>query len=181
MTVSHPKVEDQHRVPPTRRWPAVRPWVGTLVRLGLATVWLLAGGLKINDLAASARAVNAYRLLPYDAAAVVGSALPLVELALGLLLLVGLATRLTAILSSVLLLVFIAAISSAWARGLTIECGCFNQGGELAAGQSPNYGPEVLRDLGFLILAGFLLVWPRTRVSIDGWLARNDRLEDGDE
>jgi uncharacterized membrane protein YphA (DoxX/SURF4 family) len=151
------------------------------VRLGLAAVWLVAGASKVGDLAASGRAVNAYRLMPYDVAKVIGAALPFVEIALGLLLLLGVATRLSAAVSAALLLVFIAGIASAWARGLAIDCGCFGQGGELAPGESPTYGPEILRDIGFLALAGFLLVWPVTRFSIDSWLAREPRAEDADE
>jgi uncharacterized membrane protein YphA (DoxX/SURF4 family) len=163
------------------RWRAVRPWIGTAVRLGLAAVWLVAGGTKVGDLAAAGRAVNAYRLLPYDVAVVVGAAQPFVELALGVLLLLGLATRLAAGVSAALLALFIAGISSAWARGLAIDCGCFSKGGELTAGQSPSYGPEILRDVGFLILAGFLLIWPRTPLSVDNWMAGDDRLEGEDE
>lgn len=166
----------------TSRWPVVRPWLGTAVRLGLAAVWLTAGASKVGDLAASGRAVNAYRLLPYDAATVFGAALPFVELALGVLLLLGLATRLAAAVSTVLLVVFIAGISSAWARGLAIDCGCFSgSGGQLGAGQKPAYGPEILRDLGFLILAGLLLIWPRTAVSVDDRLATDTPLEEIDE
>ncbi|WP_435829845.1 MauE/DoxX family redox-associated membrane protein [Micromonospora costi] len=166
---------------PDSRWPAVRPWLGTAARLGLAAVWLLAGASKVDDLAASGRAVNAYQILPYDVSTVVGAALPFVELALGVLLLVGLATRLTAGVSALLLVVFIAGIASAWARGLAIDCGCFGSGGQLAEGQAPSYLPEILRDLGFLVLAGFLLVWPRTPVSVDGWLTGEPVVEDEDE
>ncbi|GAB3800238.1 DoxX family membrane protein [Micromonospora zhanjiangensis] len=149
-----------------------------MVRLGLAAVWLVAGGSKVGDLAASGRAVNAYRLFPYEVATVIGAALPFVEIALGLLLLVGLATRLTAGVSAALLLVFIAGIASAWARGLAIDCGCFGSGGQLGAGEQPTYGLELLRDLGFLALAGFLLVRPRSAVSVDGWLADDPRGDD---
>lgn len=154
------------------RWHAARPWLGTLVRLGLAAVWLVAGGAKVGDLAGSGRAVNAYDVMPYDLARVIGAALPFVELALGVLLLVGLATRLAAGVSAGLLVVFIAGITQAWARGLQIDCGCFGSGGQLAAGQSPTYGLETLRDLGFLVLAVFLLIWPLTRLSIDSWLEK---------
>ncbi|WP_410813266.1 MauE/DoxX family redox-associated membrane protein [Micromonospora sp. 067-2] len=169
--------------PPTRaaRWSAVRPWLGVAARLGLAAVWLVAGASKVGDLAASGRAVNAYQVLPYDVATVVGAALPFVELALGVLLLLGLATRLSAAVSVALLVVFVAGISSAWARGLSIDCGCFGSGGQLAEGQAPSYLPEILRDLGFLVLAGFLLIWPRTPVSVDGWLSAEPAEEDEDE
>ncbi|MFF0654204.1 MauE/DoxX family redox-associated membrane protein [Micromonospora tulbaghiae] len=163
------------------RWPVLRPWLGVAARLGLAAVWLIAGGTKVGDLAASGRAVNAYQVMPYDLATVIGAALPFVELALGVLLLAGLATRFSAGVSAALLVVFIAGIASAWARGLAIDCGCFGSGGQLAAGQTPSYLPEILRDLGFLVLAGFLLIWPRTPFSVDGWLAGDDTVEDTDE
>ncbi|WP_434743089.1 MauE/DoxX family redox-associated membrane protein [Micromonospora sp. SH-82] len=165
----------------TGRWTVLRPWLGLAARLGLAAVWLVAGATKVGDLAASGRAVNAYQILPYDLAVVVGAALPFVELALGVLLLVGLATRLSAGVSVALLLVFVAGIASAWSRGLAIDCGCFGTGGELAAGQSPSYLPEILRDLVFLALAGFLLRWPATPVSVDGALAGDPTVEDDDE
>ncbi|PZG00155.1 MauE/DoxX family redox-associated membrane protein [Micromonospora deserti] len=174
MTVSEPSIR-------ATRWPAVRPWLGVAARLGLAAVWLVAGASKVDDLAASGRAVHAYQLLPYDVATVVGAALPFVELALGVLLLLGLATRLAAGVSAALLVVFIAGITSAWSRGLAIDCGCFGSGGQLAEGQAPSYLPEILRDLGFLALAGFLLIWPRTPVSVDGWLTGDVPVEGEDE
>ncbi|BFU46712.1 MauE/DoxX family redox-associated membrane protein [Krasilnikovia sp. MM14-A1004] len=154
---------------PTRS-AAVWVWISTVARFGLAVVWLVAGATKVGDLAASGRAVNAYRLMPYEAAKVVGAAQPFLEIALGLLLLVGLAVRLSAGISAVLLVIFIAGIVSAWARGLAIDCGCFSRGGDLAGGVDPGYLSEILRDLGFLVLAGILLWRPRTRFSLDGLL-----------
>lgn len=154
------------RARPTTFW----PWLSLIARLGLAAVWLVAGASKVGDLAASGRAVNAYQLMPYDVARVVGAALPFVEIGLGLLLLAGLAARLAAGISAVLLVVFIAGIASAWHRGLAIDCGCFGSGGQLAAGRGPTYGTETLRDLGFLALAGLLCWRPRTPWSIDNVL-----------
>jgi uncharacterized membrane protein YphA (DoxX/SURF4 family) len=157
------------------RTAAFWPWISTLARLGLAAVWLIAGGLKVGDLAASARAVHAYQLMSYDAAEVVGAIQPFLEIALGLLLLIGLATRLTAAISAVLMMIFIAGIAWAWAKGLQIDCGCFSTGGPLAEGKEAAYGVDILRDLGFLALAG-LLVWrPRTRFSVDGLLMGDAR------
>jgi uncharacterized membrane protein YphA (DoxX/SURF4 family) len=148
------------------RW----PWISTAARLGLAAVWLIAGGLKVGDLAESGRAVNAYQLFPYEVAKVIGAAQPFLEIALGLLLLAGLAVRLSAGISAGLLVIFIAGIVSAWARGLQIDCGCFSSGGALGAGQSPEYAWDIARDVGFLVLAGILLWRPRTRYSIDSVL-----------
>jgi uncharacterized membrane protein YphA (DoxX/SURF4 family) len=149
---------------------AVWPWISTAARIALAAVFLVAGATKVGDLAGSARAVNAYRLMPFEAAKVVGAVLPFVEIALGLLLLAGIAVRLSAGIAAVLLVIFTIGILSAWARGLRIDCGCFSAGGDLGAGQSPTYGRETLRDVGFLVLAGVLLWRPRTRLSVDGIL-----------
>jgi uncharacterized membrane protein YphA (DoxX/SURF4 family) len=149
---------------------ALRPSFGTAARLILAGVWIAAGASKATDLAASGRAVNAYRLMPFPAVQVVGAALPLVEIALGALLLLGAATRVAAVASATLLAVFTASISSAWARGLSIDCGCFGGSGQLGAGQSPSYGLEIARDIGLLALAAFLIVFPRTRFSLDALL-----------
>ena len=145
-------------------------WISTAARLGLAVVWLVAGGLKVGDLAESGRAVNAYEIFPYEVAKVIGAAQPFLEIALGLLLLAGLAVRLSAGISAGLLVIFIAGIVSAWTRGLQIDCGCFSSGGQLGAGQSPQYTWDLVRDAGFLLLAGILLWRPRTRYSIDGVL-----------
>ena len=152
---------------PPARTAAAWPWISTVARLGLAAVWIVAGALKAGDLAASARAVNAYRLMPYETAKVVGAVQPFVEIALGLLLVIGLAVRLSAGISAALLMIFIAGIVSAWARGLAIDCGCFGSGGALAAGQTPRYAWEIARDIGFLVLAGILLRRPWTWFSVD--------------
>jgi uncharacterized membrane protein YphA (DoxX/SURF4 family) len=151
------------------------PWISTVARLGLAAVFLIAGGLKVTDLPASGRAVNAYQLMSYDTAKIVGAVQPFLEIALGLLLLIGLAVRLSGAIAALLLVIFIAGIASAWARGLQIDCGCFSKGGELTGGRTAEYGLEILRDTGFLLLAGILLVKPRTRFSLDGLLMGEQR------
>lgn len=152
--------------PRSSRWTRVRPWVSFLVRLGLAAVWIVAGGLKVADTNQAVRAVRAYELLPDQLAVVVGFGLPLFEIALGLLLLVGLLIRPVAVASAGLLVVFIAAVASAWARGLAIDCGCFGGGGNVAPDQT-QYVSEILRDLGFLAMAVFLVVFPRSPISLD--------------
>jgi uncharacterized membrane protein YphA (DoxX/SURF4 family) len=144
--------------------------VGTLARFGLAAVWLVSGLLKAADPDQTYVAVRAYDVLPDAGVEVVAALLPWVELALGVLLLVGVGTRLVAALSAVLLVVFVAGVMQAWARGLAIDCGCFGGGGAVEPGQT-TYVQELLRDAGFLLMAGWLLARPRTLVALD------DRLE----
>jgi uncharacterized membrane protein YphA (DoxX/SURF4 family) len=141
-------------------------WLTTAGRLLLGAVWLVAGASKITDLDASVRAVRAYRLLPETAAQVVGAGLPVVELLLGVLLVVGAGVRAAAAVSAVLMLAFVVGIASAWARGLRIDCGCFGSGGELGAGQDPTYGLELARDAALLVVAVLLARWPAGRLAL---------------
>ena len=157
----------------------MRMWLGLVARLVLAGVLLAAGGAKVGDLAASVRAVHAYDLLPYTASKVVGATLPFVEIAVGLLLLVGFATRLAAAVSAALMLVFVGGIASVWARGLRIDCGCFGGGGELAADRSPSYGWEIARDVALLAMAGYLLFRPASRFALDNAFTPEED-DDGD-
>ncbi|GAA1191512.1 DoxX family protein [Pseudonocardia alaniniphila] len=135
--------------------------IGTLARLGLAVVWIVSGVTKLLDPGQTYLAVKAYDVLPTGMIGPVADALPLVELCLGMLLLAGIGVRFAAASSAVLLLVFAAAVGQAWMRGLTIECGCFGGGGEVAADDT-RYGQDLLRDVAFLALAGWLVLRPRT-------------------
>lgn len=143
--------------------------IGTLARLGLAAVWLISGAIKVADPNGTMASVRAYQLFPDGVATLIGAVLPFLELALGLLVLVGIGTRLVGVLSGLVLVIYIAGIAQSWARGLTIDCGCFGGGGQVAAGQT-HYPEEILRDTGFLAMAVWLAVRPRTFASIDGWL-----------
>ncbi len=142
------------------------PAVSTVARLVLGAVLVVAGALKIADPVAAARAVAAYELLPGSLESPVGWALPFLEVALGLLLIVGFGTRIAAAVGGVLMVVFIAAVGSAWARGLSIDCGCFGGGGQVAPGQT-QYLQEILRDVGLALLAGWLVRFPRSRFALD--------------
>jgi len=148
------------------RFAAVAVWASTAARLVLGGVFLVAGGLKVIDPQSSVAAVRAYRLLPSSLLTIVGWGLPFAEIALGVLLLAGIATRLVAVASAVLLLVFIAAVTSAAARGLSIDCGCFGGGGDVAPGQTA-YATEIVRDVGLLLLAVWLVWQPRSRLTLD--------------
>lgn len=145
---------------------AVADWVGLVARLGLAGIWAWAGLAKVGDPEAAAQAVRAYQLLPESLVKPFGYGLPFVEIALALLLLLGLATRIAAAASALLLVVYIGSIASVWARGISIDCGCFGGGGAVNASRTA-YLQETLRDLGFLVLAGWLLWRPGSRFSLD--------------
>ena len=132
----------------------------------LAAVLLISGVIKALDARETIVAVRAYQLVPESLVGAVAAVLPYLEIALGLLLLIGLATRLAAVLAAMVMVVFVAAVTSAAARGLSIDCGCFGGGGEVAAGQTA-YTAEILRDLGLLAMAVYLTIRPDTPLSVD--------------
>lgn len=148
------------------RSPRLHDVIGLVARLVLGAVVLVAGALKVGHPETSARAVRAYQLLPFDVAGYLGYALPVLEIAVGVLLVLGLFTRANAVIGGLLMAAFAAGIASAWARGLSIDCGCFGHGGTIAASQT-QYPQEIARDLGLLACAAWLAVRPHTAYGLD--------------
>jgi uncharacterized membrane protein YphA (DoxX/SURF4 family) len=149
-----------------KRWAGVWRWAGLVARLVVGGVWIVAGWLKLPDPAESVRAVRAYDLLPEAVVPTVGHGLPILEIVVGVLLVLGAGTRVAAGLSFVMQVAFIIGIASAWARGLQIECGCFGGGGT-AANASDKYPWDIARDAGLAILSLLLCLFPRTALSAD--------------
>jgi len=152
------------------RWSAWQPWLTTLARLALAAVWFTAGWPKLLDTEGTVRSVRAFELLPEAMVRPFAYGLPMLELILGALFLIGLGTRLAALLTAALMVMFTFGIASAWARGLAIDCGCFGNTGASVPDPVPGYIKDILRDLGFLALAAFILRWPTSRLSLDARL-----------
>ena len=69
--------------------------------------------------------------------------------------------------STLLMVAFIVGISQAWARGLTIDCGCFGGGGQIGAAET-QYPQEIARDVGLRPRRGLARGRrPRTLASLD--------------
>ena len=143
-----------------------QPWLGLISRLVLGGVLFIAGYLKVGTPDKSQMAVRAYEVLPISLANLIGLLLPYVEIGIGLLLILGVYTRISAALGGAIMVVFIVAIAQAWARGLTIDCGCFGGGGQVAASET-KYLSEIIRDTALVLLALYLIRYPKTKFSID--------------
>jgi uncharacterized membrane protein YphA (DoxX/SURF4 family) len=144
----------------------LQPWIGLISRVVLGGVLFAAGYLKAIAPDKSQMAVRAYDILPISVANFLGLVLPFLEIAIGVLLLLGALTRVMAALGGFTMIIFIIAISQAWARGLNIDCGCFGGGGAVEPGQT-KYLQEILRDTGLALLAAYLIRYPVTKCSID--------------
>lgn len=100
--------------------------------------------------------LSAYRLLPDWAVIAVAFTLPWLEIALGLVLLLGWKQRVVATFTVLLLAAFMTAMGITYARGIETNCGCFGFGEPLSA-------YTLTRDSFLLLMAVFLAVtaWHR--------------------
>ena len=151
------------------RFATVQPWLSLLVRLGMAGILIAAAVPKALDIQQSIRAVRAYELLPEAVVPLVGTMLPFVEFVLAAVLLVGAFTRAASVVWLLMMAGFLTGVIWAWSTGLNIDCGCFGGGGEVAESET-NYPFHLMERLGFIALGTYLVIWPRSKFSVDGWL-----------
>jgi uncharacterized membrane protein YphA (DoxX/SURF4 family) len=97
-------------------------------RFVLGAILCAAGVMKLTVAWEFSESIANYRMLPAQLNQILGVVLPWWELGAGLLLLLGLWVRASALLSLALFGAFGAAVSMALARGLDIDCGCFGTG-----------------------------------------------------
>ena len=144
----------------------VQPWLTLLARLILGGVLIVAGSLKVGNLQKSAMAVRAYEMLPIWLANLFGYVLPWIEIGIGSLLVLGALVKINGLFGAIIMLAFIIAIAQAWARGLSIDCGCFGGGGSIDP-EDTKYLSEIIRDIGLLGLGVFLYFYPKGRFALD--------------
>ena len=144
-------------------------WLSTIGRLVVGAVFLASSLTKIGDIDGTIRTVRAYKLLPEAVAPTFGTALPILELCLAVLLLTGLMVRLAAVLTIPLCAAFFFGVAQAWARGLEIQCGCFGNNG--ATGHPvPGYIRELVLNTVLIAISVWLVRRPASRVSLDSAL-----------
>lgn len=146
------------------------PWVATVARVAIGLVFLVAGVLKLNDYGGTLVSIVAYDLLPYWAARVAAVLEPAGEVSLGLVLLLGVWPRIASLLAATALIGFCAAITSAWARGLTIDCGCFGSSDGAPTDAVGGYVLTLSRNLGLLLLVAVIYRWRAGRLSLDQFI-----------
>ena len=131
--------------------------LSALARFGLAVMWIVRGTTKLGNHMTVARNIEAYDIFtPYWSSLLANIIGPL-ELAGGLILLLGIKIRPAGWVSFGVLLLFVIGLSSAYARGLQIDCGCFgpdpdNTGGDLLW--------AIIRDIGLIAVTLFMIYRP---------------------
>jgi putative oxidoreductase len=147
----------------------VAAWLAVPSRWYLGALFVWASLHKIAFPAEFAVDIATYDLLPLPLLNSAAITLPWIEVGAGLMLLAGFRIRAGALLVSGMMLVFIAALTLALARGLDMSCGCFaSQGME----SDPISTLTLLRDLGWLALGVLVVCCDRGYLGIDRFLER---------
>jgi uncharacterized membrane protein YphA (DoxX/SURF4 family) len=133
-------------------WPRILVVLG---RVALGVIFVVAAYTKLHFNGAwhfgdyhffFAMAIDSYKMLPTPLVEGMARILPWFELLLGAWLISGIGLRWSGLLSSVLLLVFIGAMTRAKILGLEINCGCFGNNEKLGTA-------TLIRDASLLVLA----------------------------
>ncbi|HYL85660.1 MAG TPA: MauE/DoxX family redox-associated membrane protein [Candidatus Angelobacter sp.] len=142
-------------------------WIGRLV---LGGIFVYAGFSKLflpnthlwpmfmlkfsvsTNLATFAQQVESYKIISAEASQTVAHTLPFVEIALGLLLLIGWRLRIWATAITVVMVGFLGVVTRAYLLHMDINCGCFGV-------PEPLTGMTVLRDSLFTGLALLMTVF----------------------
>ena len=133
-------------------WPRVLLVIG---RVALGAVFLIAAYTKLHFNGSwhfgeyhffFAMAIDSYNMLPLWAVEIMARTLPILEAVIGALLILGIGVRWVAAFTSLLLLVFIGAMTRALILHIQIKCGCFGNDEPLTIW-------TLLRDSTLLVLA----------------------------
>jgi putative oxidoreductase len=126
------------------------------LRLVIGGVFIWASWHKIGNPEGFARDIYNYRMMPGSTINLMAIIMPWLELACGVLLIVGPLMRGSALLIGLMLLVFIIAISAAIIRGLNIDCGCFKvgEGGRMVGLKTLTEDVLMLVGVGIIMVFG---------------------------
>jgi uncharacterized membrane protein YphA (DoxX/SURF4 family) len=145
-------------------------FVGLAARWYMGVVFVMACLHKIAVPLSFAIDVATYQFLPLPLINLFALVLPWVELAAGVLIIIGWRTRAAALLIALMMVAFMIGLGHALALDLDMSCGCF-------ASSAAEDGDSIsmmtmLRDAGWLGIALYVLIFDRTPLGVDGWLAR---------
>lgn len=142
------------------------PWLTIRVQIALGAIFFVAALPKIADPPSFAHMIYNYRLVPGPLVNALALVMPWVEILAGLALILGLWRREAAVLTGLLVVVFIVAIGVNLARGHAVDCGCFDvhAAGRSREEQLTDMKWVLVRDLGLLVMVAQVLVASRRPV-----------------
>jgi putative oxidoreductase len=139
-------------------------WISLPLRLYIGFVFLYACWHKLIHPGSFAIDVATYQILPLYLVNLMAVVLPWIELATGIMIVIGWRTRAASLLIAGMMAIFIMAIAIALHKGLDMACGCF-------ASQSMEEDPismmTIVRDLGWFIIPVYVLIFDKHPIGMD--------------
>lgn len=136
-------------------------YLNVVVRLFLGVFFLLAALGKAAEPALFAKEIANYAIIPEPLINLVALFIPWTELVVSIFLIFGIRLKSSSAITSILLIIFIAAVGSAMARGLDINCGCFSQKIQYVG------WPKILENIGLLLLSLYLFFSPAKKFTVE--------------
>ncbi len=121
------------------------------LRVILGGLLVVAGSLKVGHATDLASTIASFRLVPGPAAALLALFLPYFEILVGVYLVIGLFTRIAAVVAAVQFVAYAGAIASAVIRNIPASCGCFGPKDSATADW-----PHVLFDIMLAAVAALI-------------------------
>ena len=137
-------------------------WLVQFPCWALGGLFLFAGWQKVQEPAQFLTSIRGFHLVPDPYAAWLALALPWLEIFAGLAVITGFLRRGGLLILNTSLVIFIAALASAWARGINVDCGCF---GKVKTG-------GLLQELGLDTLLLAIGIWLQCRIAKSANLSR---------
>jgi putative oxidoreductase len=139
-------------------------YLALAARVYVGVIFLAACWHKIVEPGSFALDIATYQIMPLALVNAMAIVLPWVELAAGLMLVVGFRTRAAALLVAGMMTMFTVAIVIALHKGLDMSCGCFASQGAV---DDPISWRTIVRDVGWFALALYVLGLDRRPIGID--------------
>lgn len=124
------------------------------LRIIIGGIFIYAAANKLFNPDGFAKAIHNYEILPLSLINIIAIIIPWIELFAGVFMLSGIYKRGSSLIILLSLAVFVVALSSALARGLNIDCGCFSL--EITSSKS-DISIRIIEDI--LIFAGTLVIF----------------------
>lgn len=99
--------------------------VALICRLAIGSIFLFSGIIKLSDLVSFNEAIIRFGILPLQLVNIAAITIPAIEILSGILLLLNIYTKVSALSLKILLVLFIYGITINLINGETFECGCF--------------------------------------------------------
>jgi len=147
------------------------PAVLAACKVFIGALFIISSATKIPDPARFADSIANYKILPDIFLMPMAYTVPWIQLIAGVALILDIYAQSSAFILCGLLVVYIAAITSAYIRGIDIECGCFDLLSQL--GLEDRVGIKaIVRDIIFLMFPGNVFLFDKNSFSLYGIFKR---------